>query len=76
VRLPNGRLHQEPLAKDGKHLALRNQRVLCLKYGGACTMYYLVVQKYEKRDEKLDSHAAKKGSKKLVISDFAKILEN
>jgi hypothetical protein len=32
-------------------------------------------QWYEKRDEKSDSHAAKKGMKKIVSSDFAKILE-
>ncbi len=31
-------------------------------------------QWYEKRDEKLDSCAAKKGTKKLVSSNFAKIL--
>jgi hypothetical protein len=29
----------------------------------------------KKMDEKLDSHAAKKGIKKLVSSNFAKILE-
>ncbi len=32
-------------------------------------------QGYEKRDEKSDSRAAEKGTKKLVSSDFAKILE-
>ncbi len=32
-------------------------------------------QRYKKWDEKLDSRAAKKGVKKLVISDCAKILE-
>jgi hypothetical protein len=31
-------------------------------------------QSYQKRDEKLDSRAAEKGAKKLVSSDFAKIL--
>ncbi len=30
---------------------------------------------YKKRDEKLDSRAAKKGAKKLVSSNSAKILE-
>jgi hypothetical protein len=30
---------------------------------------------YEKRDEKSDSCAAEKGAKKLVGSDFVKILE-
>ncbi len=29
-----------------------------------------------KQDEKSDSHAAKKGAKKLVSSDCVKILEN
>jgi hypothetical protein len=32
-------------------------------------------QGYEKWDEKSDSRAAEKGAKKLVSSDFAKILE-
>jgi hypothetical protein len=32
-------------------------------------------QRYEKRDEKLDSCAAKKGIKKLVSSNFTRILE-
>jgi hypothetical protein len=35
----------------------------------------LECQWYKKRDEKLDSCAAEKGAKKLVSSDFAKILE-
>jgi hypothetical protein len=35
----------------------------------------LECQGYEKQDEKSDSRAAKKGAKKLVSSDFAKILE-
>ncbi len=35
----------------------------------------LLCQRYEKRDEKLDSRAADKGTKKLVSSDLAKILE-
>jgi hypothetical protein len=35
----------------------------------------LECQWYEKWDEKLDSRAAEKGAKKLVSSDFAKILE-
>jgi hypothetical protein len=32
-------------------------------------------QRYEKRDKKPDSHAAKKGVKKQVSSNFAKVLE-
>jgi hypothetical protein len=35
----------------------------------------LECQWYEKRDEKSDSRAAEKGAKKLLSSDFAKILE-
>ncbi len=35
----------------------------------------LECQGYEKWDEKLDSRAAEKGAKKLVSSDFVKILE-
>jgi hypothetical protein len=40
-------------------------------------MYIVVfgVQKVYKWDKKLDSHAAEKGAKKLVSSNFAKILE-
>jgi hypothetical protein len=35
----------------------------------------LECQWYEKQDEESDSRAAEKGAKKLVSSDFAKILE-
>jgi hypothetical protein len=35
----------ETFGKRQKRLALRNQRGLCQKYGGACTTYYLVVPK-------------------------------
>jgi hypothetical protein len=35
----------------------------------------LECQWYKKRDKKLDSRAAEKGAKKLVSSNFAKILE-
>ncbi len=35
----------------------------------------LEYQWYKKWDKELDSHAAKKGTKKLVSSKFAKILE-
>ncbi len=40
-------------------------------------MYDVVsgVQKVKELDEKLESRAAEKGAKKLVISDVAKILE-
>ncbi len=53
LRLPNGRLHQKPSAKGGKRLASRNPRVLCLKYGGACTMYYLAVPKVRETGRKI-----------------------
>jgi hypothetical protein len=60
-----------------KRLASRNPRILCQKHGGACTTYRTSseCQWYKKWDEKLDSHAAKKGAYKLVSSDFTKILE-
>ncbi len=58
-----------------EHLASRNPRVLCEKYGGACTMYQLGVPEVWETGQKLDSRAAKKGAKKLVCSDFAKILD-
>jgi hypothetical protein len=48
---------------------------VCQKYGGTCTTWYLENQRYKKRDKKLDSRAAKKGTKKLVSSVCAKILE-
>jgi hypothetical protein len=35
----------------------------------------LECQGYKKQDKKSDSRAAKKGAKKIVSSDFAKILE-
>jgi hypothetical protein len=38
-------------------------------------MWYLENQRYKKWDKKLDSHAAKKGPKKLVSSNCAKIQE-
>jgi hypothetical protein len=41
-------------------------------------MYGVVYSEYKKykRDEKSKSRAAKKGAKRLVSSDFVKILEN
>ncbi len=48
---------------------------VCQKYGGPCTTWYLENQRYKKRDERLDFHAAKKGVKKLVSSASTKILE-
>ncbi len=65
----------ETLAKDRKRLALRNPRVLCQKYGGACTTYQLVVPKVQETGREIGFRAAEKGTKELVSSDFAKILE-
>ncbi len=49
---------------------------VCQKYGGARMKYIFQHTKgMRKQDEKLDSRAAKKGAKKLVISDCTKILE-
>ena len=48
--------------------------MLCQKYGGACGTCYSEYQRYKKRDEKLDSRIAKKGTKKLESDNFAKIL--
>ncbi len=45
------------------------------KYGGTCTTQYSEYKRY-KRDEISESCAAKKGAKKLVSSNNAKILEN
>jgi hypothetical protein len=40
-----------------------------------CNVLPWIAKGSRKWDEKLDSHAAKKGTKKIVSSDFAKILE-
>jgi hypothetical protein len=55
---------------------LRETHALCARNMGVhvqCTS--LECQWYKKQDKKLDSCAAEKGAKKLVSSDFAKILE-
>jgi hypothetical protein len=55
---------------------LQETHVFCARNMGAhvrCTSSEC--QRYEKRDKKSDSHAAEKGTKKLVSSNFAKILE-
>ncbi len=91
MQSPNGRLHQKPLAKSGngkqtpllrllpgshKHLALRKQ-LQCVPQTWGCTHNILSgsAQDLRKRDKKLDSRAARKGAKKLVSSNCAKILE-
>jgi hypothetical protein len=50
-------------------------RHVCQKYGGACTTWYSEYQRYKKWDEKLDSRAAEKGTKKLASSIRVKILK-
>ncbi len=90
MQSPKGRLHEKPLerkAERGKNAGtnfgtrfpwtsyFEKMRNVCQKYGGACTTYYLEYKRY-KRDEELESHAAKKSAKNLVSSDVAKILEN
>jgi hypothetical protein len=86
----NGPLHKKPSAKRRKrenlpvvwllpgstNVLLRETHAFCARIMGAhvqCTS--LECQWYEKRDKKSDSHAAKKGTNKLVSSNFAKILE-
>jgi hypothetical protein len=61
----------------GSHerLALR-KRVMCARNMGAHVRHGTQRTKgMRKWDEKLDSRAAKKGAKKLVSSDYAKILD-
>jgi hypothetical protein len=71
-RWKGGRLPVVSLQPDFlERLASRNPCILCQKHEGTCTTYYLGVP----WDGKSDSRAAKKGTKKLVIRDFAKILE-
>ncbi len=36
-----------------KHLALRNRRILCQKYGGTCTTNYLVVPKVQEMGQEI-----------------------
>ncbi len=54
---------------------LRDNHAFCARNMGAhVRRTNLECQRYKKRDEKLDSHAAKKSMKKLVSSNFAKTL--
>jgi hypothetical protein len=53
----------------------KKRHQVCQKYGGACTTWYSENERYKKQDKELDSCAAKKGTKKLVRSDCATILE-
>ncbi len=64
-----------PLPGSHKCLALRKERIWCQKHGGAHTTYIRVPKVWENGKEKYDSHAAKKGAKKLVGSNCAKNLE-
>jgi hypothetical protein len=78
----NERLHQKPLAKGGKgeihpmSILLQETHTFCARNMGMhVRLTSSECQWYEKWDEKSDSRAAEKGAKKLVSSDFAKILE-
>ncbi len=85
----NGRSRQNPSAKGGKgkltgsEATTRFPRASCFEKPmrsvpetWGCMYNVLARSAYgEKRDEKSDSRAAEKGAKKLVSSDFAKILE-
>jgi hypothetical protein len=62
-QVPTSILHQETHAFCARNMGAHVRRT-CLEF-----------QWYEKRDEKSDSCAAGKGVKKLVSSDFAKILK-
>ncbi len=90
LQVPDGRLHEKPSAKrqnrermpvlilvpgSHKRLALR-KRVMCARNMGAHVQRGTRrIKGMRKRDEKSDSHAAKKGAKKLVCSNHAKILD-
>jgi hypothetical protein len=57
-------------------ILLRETHAFCARNVGAHVRFTSSeCQWYEKWDEKSDSHAAKKGEKKLVSSNFAKLLE-
>ncbi len=86
----NGRSHQKPSAKGGKRkihrywgyyqvptsIFLRETYMFCARNMGTHVWHTSSeCQWYKKQDKKSDSHAAKKGMKKLVSSNFAKILE-
>jgi hypothetical protein len=64
------------LRRKTESILLQETQVLCARNMGAYVRRTSsLCKRYEKRDEKLDSRAAEKGTKKLVISDFEKILE-
>ncbi len=88
--MPNGRLPQKPLAKGrkgkitGSESATRFLLASCFKkpkgsvpeiWGCTYNILPRSAKGVRKWDEELDSRAAKKGAKKLVSSDFAKLLE-
>jgi hypothetical protein len=55
---------------------LQETHAFCAKNMGAHVQHTsLECQWYKKQDRKSDSHATKKGAKKLVSSNFVKILE-
>jgi hypothetical protein len=61
----------------GSHERLTSRkRVMCARNMGMHVRHGIQSTKGIKtRDEKLDSHTAKKGAKKLVSSNFAKIIK-
>jgi hypothetical protein len=64
------------LRQKAESILLRETHAFCARNMGAHVQCIsLECQRYKKRDKKSDSCAAKKGAKKLVSSDFAKILE-
>jgi hypothetical protein len=58
-----------------EHLALRNRMICARNMGVHVQRSTSECKGMRKRDKKLDSRAAKKSAKKLVSSNFAKILE-
>jgi hypothetical protein len=90
LQSPNGHLHEKPLAKGGMGIEcrykilnkvttiilLREKCIMCARNMGAHVRRGTQRTKgMRKRDEKLDSRAAEKGAKKLLSSNYAKILD-
>jgi hypothetical protein len=55
----------ETFGERQKSSYFKKPRMLCMKFGGAHTTYYLAVPKVQEMDKKLDSHTAKKGRDKI-----------
>jgi hypothetical protein len=85
--LPNGHLHEKPLAKGGTgkecwykllyQVPMSSRKcIMCARNMGAHVRGGNQRNKgMRKRDEKSDSRTAEKGAKKLVSSNYAKILD-